>query len=49
MKHWIRFHHNEAVGFGTVANGEITVHSGDMFNGARANGEKLALADVRLL
>jgi 2-keto-4-pentenoate hydratase/2-oxohepta-3-ene-1,7-dioic acid hydratase in catechol pathway len=49
MTHWVRFCHKDTVGFGALADGEITVHSGDMFNGAQASGEKLALADVRLL
>src|ERR1700754_5103441 len=49
MKHWVRFHHRDAVGFGTLTDSEITVHSGSMFNGAQANGEKLKLADVQLL
>lgn len=49
MKHWIRFRHRDAIGFGTLVDSEITVHSGSMFNGAQPSGEKLKLADVRLL
>lgn len=49
MKNWVRFRHRDAIGFGTLTDSEIAVHSGNMFNGARANGEKLKLADVELL
>lgn len=49
MKHWVRFRHRDAIGFGTLADSEITVHSGCMFNGAQASGEKLKLADIQLL
>ncbi|WP_424627713.1 fumarylacetoacetate hydrolase family protein [Bradyrhizobium sp. SYSU BS000235] len=49
MKNWIRFRHEDAVGFGTLTDSDITVHSGNMFNGAQPNGKKLKLADVQLL
>lgn len=49
MKQWVRFRHGGAIGFGTLADSEITVHSGSMFNGAQQSGERLKLADVQLL
>ncbi len=49
MTHWVRFRHRNEIGFGTLANNEIAVHSGDMFAAPKATGAKLALADVELL
>ena len=34
---------------GTLQDGVIAIHSGDMFAGARPTGEKAKLADVRVL
>lgn len=47
---WLRFERGGATGFGTLE-GEATVavHAGDMFAGARATGERVPLAEVRLL
>jgi len=49
MPHWVRFRHGDTVGFGTLANGHITVHHGDMFDSPQASGHKLPRADVTLL
>ncbi len=49
MAHWIRFEYAGKTGFGTLDGDAITVHSGDMFSGAKATGEKLKLADVKIL
>jgi 2-keto-4-pentenoate hydratase/2-oxohepta-3-ene-1,7-dioic acid hydratase in catechol pathway len=46
---WIRFRHQDKVGFGTVRDGEISVHSGDMFGVSQASGERCALSEVELL
>jgi 2-keto-4-pentenoate hydratase/2-oxohepta-3-ene-1,7-dioic acid hydratase in catechol pathway len=47
--HWIRFGYQDEIGFGTVARGEISVHTGEMFGTSQANGQLLALSDVELL
>ena len=31
MAHWMRFDHEGSVGFGTISDGAINVHVGDMF------------------
>lgn len=49
MTHWIRYRHQGEIGFGTLADGKITVHHGDMFDAPTANGARLALSDVELL
>src|ERR1700730_9976678 len=49
MTQWIRFERNGRVGFGTVQDGTIAVHSGDMFAGAKPTGDTVQLADVRVL
>lgn len=49
MTTWVRFQHANRAGFGTLSGGAIAVHDGDMFAGARATGETLNAADVRLL
>jgi 2-keto-4-pentenoate hydratase/2-oxohepta-3-ene-1,7-dioic acid hydratase in catechol pathway len=49
MTHWVRYRHHGAIGFGTLKDGEITVHSGDMFAEPKANGHRLALSEVALL
>jgi 2-keto-4-pentenoate hydratase/2-oxohepta-3-ene-1,7-dioic acid hydratase in catechol pathway len=46
---WVRFRHQDQIGFGTLSGNNIAVHHGDMFNGAKANGTTLALDDVELL
>jgi len=49
MIQWIRFRHHDEIGFGTLENGDINVHTGDMFGAAQPNGQHLALRDVDLL
>lgn len=49
MTHWIRFEHDGAVGFGTLTDGSIAVHAGDLFLQPAATGETLALDDVTVL
>ena len=46
MARWIRFEHAGTTRFGTVENGSITVHQGDMFNAPEPTGETLSLRDV---
>ena len=43
---WIRFEHDGAVGFGTVADGTITVHEGSMFEGPTPTGVVLDVGHV---
>jgi 2-keto-4-pentenoate hydratase/2-oxohepta-3-ene-1,7-dioic acid hydratase in catechol pathway len=47
--HWVRFRHHDRVCFGTLADGEIAVHDGDMFGAARPTGQYLKAIDVTLL
>ena len=49
MAHWLRFEHQGQVRFGTVENGSIKVHSGDMFGGAQPTGATVALDAVKVL
>lgn len=49
MAHWIRFEQGGRVRFGTLTGSTIAVHDGDMFAGARATGEHVALVDVTVL
>ncbi|MDQ0510380.1 fumarylacetoacetate hydrolase family protein [Ancylobacter amanitiformis] len=49
MAHWVRFSHAGVTGFGTLDGASITVHTGNMFNGAQPTGERLALSEVALL
>ncbi len=49
MTQWIRFEKNGRVGFGTLQDGTIAVHAGDIFAGAKSTGETAMLADVRVL
>ena len=48
MAKWIRFERGGKTGFGTLEGDSIAVHSGDMFAGAKPNGEQLKLSDVRI-
>jgi ketopantoate reductase/2-keto-4-pentenoate hydratase/2-oxohepta-3-ene-1,7-dioic acid hydratase in catechol pathway len=48
MAHWIRFETGGKTGFGTLEGDTISVHSGDMFAGAKVTGEKIALKDVKV-
>jgi len=49
MTQWIRFERQGHTEFGTLADGKIAVHSGDMFAGAKPTGESVKLADVKVL
>jgi len=49
MAHWLRYSHGGSEGFGTVADGTIVVHAGDMFAEPEPTGEALALSDVVVL
>lgn len=49
MSNWVRFEKDSVAGIGTLEGDSIAVHDGDMFAGAAATGETLALADVNLL
>jgi 2-keto-4-pentenoate hydratase/2-oxohepta-3-ene-1,7-dioic acid hydratase in catechol pathway len=49
MTNWVRFRHQGKTGFGTLTQSDIAVHDGEMFNGARPNGQQLALSEVELL
>ena len=46
---WVRFLHNEVVGFGTLAGDEIRVFEGDLFANPQPTGKALYLPDVKLL
>jgi 2-dehydropantoate 2-reductase len=48
MAKWIRFEQDGNTRFGTLEGNVIAVHSGDMFAGAKPNGEKVKLADVQV-
>ena len=48
MAKWIRFEHGGNTGFGTLEGDTITVHTGDMFAGAKPSGERLKLSDVQI-
>ena len=48
MAVWVRFEREGGAGFGTLENGMVAVHRGDMFGGADATGETVALEAVRL-
>jgi len=47
--HWVRFERAGQTGFGTLRDGVIQIHEGDMFAGARATNAIVALAEVTLL
>jgi len=49
MTHWLRYSHQGATGFGTLAGEAIAVHAGDMFAAARPTGATLKLGEVQLL
>ena len=48
-QHWVRFERAGATGFGTLADGRIAVHRGDMFSSPEPTGEMVSLVAVRLL
>ena len=47
--HWVRFERGGQTGFGTLRDGVIQIHEGDMFAGARATNASVPLADITLL
>ncbi len=49
MTHWLRFRHGDNLGFGTLDDGVITVHEGDMFAAPRRTDRQLGRDDVTLL
>jgi 2-dehydropantoate 2-reductase len=49
MAQWLRFRRNGKAEFGTLQDGLIAIHQGDMFAGATATGETVKLADVQVL
>lgn len=49
MAHWIRFEHHDRVGFGTLDDGSITIHSGDMYTNPQETGDTLPLDVVNVL
>ncbi len=49
MTSWVRYRHRGFIGFGTLDNGEISVHSGDMFDAPKPAGTHLVLGEVELL
>jgi 2-keto-4-pentenoate hydratase/2-oxohepta-3-ene-1,7-dioic acid hydratase in catechol pathway len=49
MAKWIRFEQNGKTGFGTLEDDTIVVHTGDMFAGAKPNGEKLKLSSIQVV
>ena len=49
MTHWIRFERNGATAFGTLADGQIAVHEGDMFSEPRATDDAVPLDAVTVL
>lgn len=49
MTQWVRFRHRDQTQFGTLSEGQIAVHSGEMFGVSQADGTHIALADVDLL
>jgi ketopantoate reductase/2-keto-4-pentenoate hydratase/2-oxohepta-3-ene-1,7-dioic acid hydratase in catechol pathway len=49
MTKWLRFEREGRVGIGTLHEGEIAVHEGDIFASAKPTGERIAVADVKFL
>ena len=49
MTHWLRFEHENKMGFGSLEAELITVFEGDLFNNSRPTGQILKLAEVRVL
>jgi len=46
---WVRYAHGAGEGFGVLEGDSVAIHAGDLFGGARPTGERLALAELRLL
>lgn len=49
MAHWIRFEHQDRIGFGLVEDDSIKIHTGDMFGTPQATGATVSLAQVKVL
>ena len=49
MAKWLRFEQDGQTQFGTLLDGVISIHTGDMFSNPADTVEKAALADVRIL
>lgn len=49
MTFWLRFAQGSREGFGTLADGAVAVHQGDMFGTNAPTGESLALTELTLL
>jgi 2-keto-4-pentenoate hydratase/2-oxohepta-3-ene-1,7-dioic acid hydratase in catechol pathway len=49
MAHWVRFEQGGETKHGTLQDGVIAVHEGDMFTAPRPTGERIDLGAVRLL
>ena len=49
MARWIRYEHQDSTEFGTIADGLIACHEGDMFDSPSPTGAVLALDDVTVL
>jgi len=48
MAQWLRFTHHNKPGFGQLSDGQIQVHSGDMFANPQPTGERIPLAEVEI-
>jgi 2-keto-4-pentenoate hydratase/2-oxohepta-3-ene-1,7-dioic acid hydratase in catechol pathway len=49
MTHWIRVKHDGSTKFGTLDDGQVLVHTGDMFDGPSPTSETIPLDSVDLL
>jgi 2-keto-4-pentenoate hydratase/2-oxohepta-3-ene-1,7-dioic acid hydratase in catechol pathway len=49
MTHWIRFRRDASIGFGTLEEGRIAVHEGEMFDRPRRTSERLSQDSVDIL
>ncbi len=49
MTQWIRFEHGGKIQFGTLEDGRIAVHEGNMFDQPQPNSETVALEEVKVL
>jgi 2-keto-4-pentenoate hydratase/2-oxohepta-3-ene-1,7-dioic acid hydratase in catechol pathway len=49
IERWLRFHHSDTIGFGTLEGEKIRVYSGDMFNNPEPTHLTMMLNEVKLL
>jgi 2-keto-4-pentenoate hydratase/2-oxohepta-3-ene-1,7-dioic acid hydratase in catechol pathway len=49
MSHWIRFEHKNKISFGALRDGQITVHTGNLFDQPQPTSELIPLENVKLL